>query len=64
MQLRTKTWWAVVTHPAALPVLLPSRAAARHSRLPGEHVVPVKVTAVDPRQRALKLPTIPKGRPK
>lgn len=57
MKVRTRAWWALVRGPGQLPVLFVSREDAEDNRDPDEHIVHVRVEAVNPKQRALKLPT-------
>lgn len=48
-RIQPGTFWALVRHPKALPVLFMTYQDARENRDPGEYLVQVDVTASNPR---------------
>lgn len=54
--LRTRIWWAAVSSPSALPVLFATKPKAAVGKFRDEQLVRVRVEALHPAERVLKLP--------
>lgn len=54
--VRTRIWWAAVSAPSALPVLFASKPKAAVGKFREESLVRVRVEALHPAERVLKLP--------
>lgn len=56
MTLRTRRWWAIVNDAYDLPVIYATKAQALADCDSDEYLVEVRVEAVHPHERELKLP--------
>jgi hypothetical protein len=60
MTLRTRRWWALVNDAYDLPVIYATKQQALDDRDPDEHLVEVRIEAVHPKDREMKLPKRPR----